>query len=253
MYLLVDFSNAARRLLTRTKLAELKGALGKATELPADLKNLRYYKNYEAKDLKKGRKTLAAIRDYRDQANKALLANPTRRGYVDAIQIARRGSTTPIKANTYIAREGWASNPQDNTVIAASIDKIRKQTLKDGKEQAFTITKNKSSEKVKPTFIQGNSKGVDYSSRGSLLDAHTHPLEQKTIQQLPSRVDLNLKNKDNTSLIISTVNDEPRIVKYKGTNKLEDRPPIGKYFDNYKKEVRSKGGDYKIITRKTKQ
>ena len=268
MYLLVDFSNAARKAFTQIKKAKLLGGMGTSItrKIPDNhiLKDLLDNKRVDKSILKKPNskeqfdqfkdmmiENVAKINAHRKEANKDV------RSYTDAAQIARRGKTKPIKANTYVAREGYIQHPQDNTVLSGAINKIDKQTRATGNEHGTYLYKEKDKLKVVP--ISKGSKGQIYITpppigKERLIDIHSHPLKTKTAPILekisnvvPSPQDLS-RTRSKTSLIVSPQQDNKRtITKYIQTGGTKPDEYYG--LSGWRKRVRREGGDYTVITK----
>lgn len=120
MYILADFSNAARRMLTRTKQAELLGGLGKKitdVKLPPKLDEKR--KLFESRIREQERalnpsgfwrekldpSTTKMVRERIDSYKQDIKDLYPNREYIDAIQIARRGETTPGSGRKYLTTD----------------------------------------------------------------------------------------------------------------------------------------------------
>ncbi|MCA6430304.1 MAG: DUF4329 domain-containing protein [Cytophagales bacterium] len=262
----VDFSNAARRAFTQIKKAELLGGMGKPftkkvrdTQSIKDLiqykkdiaERLKYETDKEFKERLKGLVNTSRIRvnKERNQISKDI------RGYVDAAQIARRGETTPIKANTYLDRSSYITNPQDNTVLAATLNKIEKNTRKDGVEYGTTLYKNDGKLKASP-LVKGRKYSVETMSslpqtKEALIDIHSHPTGKKDDRLtrvsavLPSPQDLKII-RSKTSLIVSPQPDSRTITKYVSTPFTIGEINKG---EKYRQKVRKAGGDYTVITK----
>jgi hypothetical protein len=194
-----NFSNAARKAFTRTKQATLLGGLGTIKEGAPVPKEQRRTVTKEVPTPPPKYKGLLSFLNPKKPATpktyttteKFTPENPLndRVGYVDAIQIARRGGTSPIKSNSYIDRQGYINNPQDNTVLAGTIDRLRKTTSADSKnEYGALLYKDNPKDTLKTTPITGGGthsvklySGNIEQDKKSLINIHTHPPYAKKI------------------------------------------------------------------------
>ena len=163
MLLLADFSNAARRLLIKTKLTE---------------------------------KLLDKQKHIVERVGRGIQIHKTPvYNYSDAIQITRRGYTTPSKN---IATSKLWQNPQDNTVYKAIQKTIEKKGRDQPVEVATLLTKQNPRQKLQHTaYIGGSDNSVDVPTkpRGVVGSIHSHPfVKGDTAQQLvtPSHRDLDM-------------------------------------------------------------
>lgn len=248
MYLLVDFSNAARKAFTQIKKAELLGGMGK----PKDQKAFDFFNKIYQKELKSKKSAKSNVLEQLNKVKEDSIS------YTDAAQIARRGKITPIKSKSYIDRASYITNPQDNTVLAGVIDKIENNTRKTNKEYGTGFYKDNSNSKlIAAKLSKGDEQSINIwsnfpSGRKALIDIHSHPIGTDKISRIgnvvPSPRDFqNRKGSSRTSLIVSPQNNNKRtITKYK-TGFNFDESYIG-FPSKYRKNVRNEGGDYTVIT-----
>jgi hypothetical protein len=298
-----DFSNAARKTFTRTKQATLLGGLGNVKEGAPVPKEQRRTVTREVPTPPPKYKGLLSFLNPKKPATPATYTatekftpeNPLndRIGYVDAIQTARRGSTNPIKSNSYIDRQGYMNTPQDNTVLAGTIDKLRKTASVDPKnEYGALLYKDDPRVTLKTTPITGGGShsiklysGNTEQDKKSLVNIHTHPPYAKTIAGVtPSprdfQMDANQRydTPNTTSLILANnpITGQNHITQYKTskhpssriakhldekmysdanhqTYAETDRQDFLNTFRNYRQNVKNLGGDYKVISNKTNQ
>lgn len=267
-YLLCDFSNAVRKAFTQIKKAELLGEMGKKIKKnnpdTAEIKELLTRRYNLAKAIQRnGGDTqgglATGIEKIVKNINRKRKANKKDvRSYVDAAQIARRGKITPIKADTYIDRSGYIQYPQDNTVLAGTINKIDKNTRKTGTEYGTTLYKDGNRLKASKV-VEGDEGSVKAMStlptnKEALIDIHSHPDAIKVsdnLSVLPSVHDLKL-TRSKTSLIVSPQIRGRTITKYEATTKpfkQDNKLDLNTYTQQYRKQVRQAGGDYTVITK----
>lgn len=214
MLFLSDFSNAARRLLTKTKLTE----------------KLLNKQKHIVERIGKG-----------IQVNKVPMYN-----YSDAIQITRRGYTTP---NKNIVKSKLWQNPQDNTVYKGIQKTIEKKGREEPVEVATLLTKQNPRQKLAHTaFIGGSGSNVDIpiKPRDVVGSIHSHPFVKGNTSRdlvMPSHRDLEMLGwLDNKKKLRG--NTEHSVVSLHPTGKTT----VTKYSVGQKPPV--KDLDYKIKTRK---
>lgn len=298
-----DFSNAARKAFTRTKQATLLGGLGNVKEgAPVPKEQIRIVTREVPAPTPKYKGLLSFLNPKKPAKPATYITRETftpenplndRIGYVDAIQTARRGATNPIKSSSYIDRQGYMNTPQDNTVLAGTIDKLRKTTKLDpANEYGALLYKDSPKDTLKTTPITGGGShsvklyGKDTEqNKKSLVNIHTHPPYAKTIAGVtPSpkdfQMDANQRHDtpNTTSLILanSPATNQNHITQYKTskhpssriaknldekmysdanhqTYAETDRQDFLNTFRNYRQNVKNLGGDYKVISNKTNQ
>ena len=184
--------------------------------------------------------------------------------YVDQIQTARRGATTPIDSPYYISRNEVMTHPQDNEVLVAAQRKLAKlgQGYKNehGVKLGRPTDNYRNGRLIVGNVVEGNKKelrlsGSEMKTEGKYLNKeyigniHTHPTSPKnSLATLPSVGDLRLdysnrqdysvkrndpraSNKPFESLILSTPagkKAKTSVTSYKQTKEL----PQG--LNNYK-------------------
>lgn len=279
MYLLIDFSNAARKVYTQLKKAELLGGLGKVVGKTEDTSTIlelkkqrqaiadklkalgkpsdkeRKSKAYMARDKKNLIYDLQEVtQDINYKRKTAARNNPNTVSYTDAAQKARRGKTTPIKSKSYIDRSSYIQNPQDNTVLAATLNKVDKNTRKDGVEYGTTLYKDKNRLKAS-SLVKGESDGVyNLSSlpkgKEAIIDIHSHPVLGKErfgrmASVIPSKEDLSQARSKKSLIVSPQAGNKRTITAFKPT---DSKLNVDKDFKNYRKKVREAGGDYTVLT-----
>lgn len=275
----INFSNAVRKAYTQIKKAELLGGMGKAitrkVKDSGDIKDLIADRSMYKDFLKTPRhpsdipRYKEYIREAKDNINKARKGSGKDvRSYTDAAQIARRGSTKPIKSASYIDRAGYIQHPQDNTVLASTLKKVETNTLKSGKENGVSLYKNNNKLKTTP-MLEGDEGSVGLSlppkNQKTLIQIHSHPLKNQTEDKLisklsrigtviPSAADHDSNNSRGiTNLIVSPhAKGKRTITKYTTKKDFPDqnRSSISpNSIKNHRKNLRSVTGvDYTVIT-----
>lgn len=257
MYLLVDFSNAARKAFTQIKKAELLGGMGKIlskVDTPL-IKNKIMLKQLESKkdnvDVTKIKRLTASINRLRSN-----LESPTR-SYTDAAQIARRGFITPIKSKSYIDRAGYITNPQDNTLLAGVINKIDSKTRATGREYGTRLYKDGRKLKTQK-IVEGTDTAIELPKRtkDDVINIHSHPSalrksaskRDKAISVIPSPNDMLYTNSKETALIVSPQSNNKRtITKYTdGIVADTDRQTLKKYRQRMRNN--DYNANYTVIT-----
>lgn len=282
MYILADFSNAARKAFTQLKKAEILGGLGKKVHNLSDhtLQLMKDDRKYMAKKVKEGMHYYKSnIKDKVKEINKYKsnpLNDPNKRGYVDAAQIARRGKTNSIKADTYIGRESFMNHPQDNTVLAKTLKKVGDSSKRDNTEKGVTLYKDHPKGKLKTTHISsGDEFGTNipkapHKTTG-LIDVHSHPntdIDKKSLRgsMSPSPGDFVGNSRLKTSLIVSPelnknaakLKTSRHYIKYEpiktgSKSSLERHIEEKNDISGYQSKVKKLGGKYKVVDKNTKQ
>lgn len=298
-----DFSNAARKAFTRTKQATLQGGLGNVKEgAPVPKEQRRTITREVPAPPPKYKGLLSFLNPKNSPAPTTRVTTEKftpdyplndRVGYIDAIQTARRSGTSPIKTDTYIDRKGYMNTPQDNTVLAGTIGKLRKSSSLDpANEHGALLYKDDPKDVLKASSITGGKShsvklysGNAEQDKKSLVNIHTHPPYNKTIAGVtPSPQDLQMDanqrydTPNTTSLILanSPTTGQNHITQYKTSEhpstkigtKLRDimysdtnhprggetgRQDFLNTFRNHRQNVKNLGGDYKVISNKTNQ
>ncbi|UQS94917.1 hypothetical protein Pam2_37 [Pseudanabaena phage Pam2] len=204
------------------------------------------------------------------QKQAALLGqNAPSQSYVDKIQTARRGGTTPIDSPYYISRNEAMTHPQDNEVLVSAQRKLAPlgQGSKNNEHgvRLFRPTDKdadyRNGRLVVGNVISGDKHGAPIMTSNARLNGrymnkldigsiHTHPVTPKKvdISVLPSMGDLrydfdNRKNKTNPnayeSLILTTPSgkkSKTSVTSYQQTKQLPDRPKG--WSDGYKTDLK---------------
>ena len=223
MYLMCDFSNAARKALTSIKKAELLGGMGSIKKVISKsepdvpdfmkeiytkiVKDRRRFKKESAKSEllrantpQKKKEAVEVLKRNNAFLNQEINENLPKKnyrlekvGYVDAIQKARYGKTKPIKSDNVISRSGLLQNPQDNTVLSAAQKKVVDATRKDKlqREYGLTLIKNSPQSKLKTSnLIKGDSKSLAVNYTPEIQKTHDAKLKTVgTIHSHPNQKD----------------------------------------------------------------